>query len=162
MRTYRKTRRNKRTRKGGDRSINHKKNMLKISKEDYPTSLALIKKKILELTTERESIFSSNRDKSIIDNEIHNLYQLGMKIREEKTGIQSLKQRKTGLSHQKNLDISQIAELKEIENKIEKIEQENVKRQRNYNTTIRLYAERQKYRRDNDNDWNFIQTRSRR
>jgi hypothetical protein len=147
--------------RGGDRSNNHKKLMSNISKEDYATSLALIKQQMLKLTDESESIFSTKQDKSIIENEIDDLYRLGMKIREEKTGIQSLKQRQKNL-YINNVDGSHIAELREIENKIKEIEKENDKRKQSYNTVVRLHAARKHQAQiKKGNEWDNIETRPR-
>lgn len=154
MRRYRKTRRvrrirHRRTMKGGDRSNEHRKLMSNISEQDYVTSLALIKQQILKLLNESERFFSTKQDKLIIEKEIDDLYKLGMKIREEKTGIQSLKHKRKNLYDMlydmNNLDESQTTELKEIENKIKEIEKENNKRQQSYNTVVRLHDARKKH-----------------
>jgi len=154
-------RRNRRSMRGGDRSNNHKKLMSNISEQDYATSLALIKQQMLKLTDESESIFSTKQDKLIIENEINDLYELGMKIREEKTGIKSLKKQRKNLYDMNNLDAAHIAELREIQNKIKEIEAENSKRQQSYNTVVRLHAARQKQSQLKNDEWS-IPTRSRR
>jgi hypothetical protein len=174
MRKHRKTRRskhrNRRTRKhsGGDeRSNAHEKLMLNISEEKYPTNLALIRKQIEILEDERKFTLFNNH-KKLIDKEINDLFELGKKIREEKTGILSLKERRTRLHYLTNLDESQIldksqiAELEKIEENIKKIEKENEKRRINYQTTIKLYEARKKLQPATtiDTEWR-IPTRSR-